>query len=139
MATEKRLIDANALIKLGEETSMAEALPDWHDLPASAQDAACRHGEYLRKLIEGFPTVDAVEVSKLGKLGQLMMPYNGCPRGRIGKRGAPGDGTDTPQLMELDAIVDIDGNRWVPVLADDLEEFKKAIWKLAYEKGGCNG
>ena len=70
------------------------------------------------------PEVDAVEVSRLGKLGRLMMPYQGCPRGRFGERGCSGDGRAYFTVMELDAIVDVDGNRWIPVLDSDLDALK---------------
>ena len=75
--------------------------------------------------IDNADDVDAVEVSRLGELGRLMMPYSGCPRGRMGHRGCAGSGETTVTVMELDAIEDIDGNLWIPVLADDLKELEK--------------
>ena len=62
MATEKRLIDANALIESGYDVTLDEVFPDWHELPESVQEAVCKHGQYLKKLIQQQPTVDAVEV-----------------------------------------------------------------------------
>ena len=65
--------------------------------------------------------VDAVEASRLGNLGRLMMPYIGCPRGRMGARG---DG----RIIELDPIKDVEGDIWVPVLEEDLNFLKaKAV------------
>ena len=79
--------------------------------------------------IEALPRVDAVEVSRLGKLGRLMMPYKGCPRGRMGARGIYGgeEIQTEPEVMELDAIEDIEGDRWVPVLAEDLNNLKARL------------
>ena len=37
MATEKRLIDANALLESGYNVTMDEVFPDWHELPVSTQ------------------------------------------------------------------------------------------------------
>ena len=62
MATEKRLIDANALIESGYDVTLDEVFPDWHDLPNSVQEAVCKHGQYLKKLINEQPTVDATPV-----------------------------------------------------------------------------
>lgn len=62
MATEKRLIDANALIESGYDVTLDEVFPDWNELPESVQEAVCKHGQYLKKLIQQQTTVDAVEV-----------------------------------------------------------------------------
>jgi hypothetical protein len=82
--------------------------------------------------IDVLPRVDAVEVSRLGKLGRLMMPYKGCPRGRMGARGAYGGKEIQTQfeVMALDAIEDTEGDRWVPVLAEDLNNLKARIQYL---------
>ena len=107
MASEKRLIDANA-IKYYKETQ------------------CYGHGDFREETraykedIDAMPTVDAVEVARLGKLGRLMMPYSGCGRGRVGPSGCVGNF----KPMELDPIEDIDGDRWVPVLEDDLSLLK---------------
>ena len=77
-----------------------------------------KYDPLVNKIIMNQHAVDAVEVSRLGRLGKLMMPYAGCPRGRIGASGEPW------KVMELDAITDVDGNRWVPVLDTDLERLK---------------
>lgn len=62
MATEKRLIDANALIESGHDVKMDEVFPNWAESPDSTKEAVCKHGQYLKKLINEQPTVDAVEV-----------------------------------------------------------------------------
>ena len=62
MATEKRLIDANALIASGYNATLDKVFPNWWELPDSTKEAVCKHGQYLKKLINELPTVDAVEV-----------------------------------------------------------------------------
>lgn len=74
--------------------------------------------------IDVLPRVDAVEVRRLGKLGRLMMPYKGCPRGRMGARGCSGEDF---RAIELDPIMDVDGNRWIPVLEEDLCDMKARV------------
>ena len=58
-----------------------------------------------------------------------MMPYKGCPRGRMGARGVyGGEEIQTEfEVMALDAIEDIEGDRWVPVLAEDLNNLKARL------------
>lgn len=74
--------------------------------------------------IDVLPRADVVEASRLGKLGRLMTPYKGCPRGRMGTRGV----IQTEfEVMALDAIEDIEGDRWVPVLAEDLNNLKARL------------
>lgn len=62
MSTEKRLIDANALIASGYNATLDKVFPNWWELPDSTKEAVCEHGQYLKKLINELPTVDAVEV-----------------------------------------------------------------------------
>ena len=62
METEKRLIDANALLEAGNETKMPDIFPDWLNMTIAEQEAACKHGRFLKNLIQKLPTVDAVEV-----------------------------------------------------------------------------
>jgi hypothetical protein len=87
-----------------------------------------RRGQALLHIgdIDVLPRVEAVEVSQLGELGRLMMPYKGCPRGRMGARGVYGGEENQTEfeVMALDAIEDIEGDRWVPVLAEDLNNLK---------------
>lgn len=80
----------------------------------------------IRSFLLKLPRVDAVEISRLGRLGKLMMPYEGCPRGKIGPSGSTGDSSDqTRRITTLDVITDIDGNRWIPVLDTDLWKYRK--------------
>lgn len=62
MATEKRLIDANALIESGYDVTLDKVFPDWAELPDSTKEAVCKHGQYLKKMINELPSVEAVEV-----------------------------------------------------------------------------
>lgn len=74
------------------------------------------------------PTINAIDASHLGKLGKLMLPYQGCPRGAIGERGYTGRPYNVDKdLICLDPVKDIDGNYWVPVLKQDLELFKRIV------------
>ena len=98
--TETRLVDANVL---EGEAICLYAYGGARYIPLEALKCA--------------PTVDVVEASRLGDLGRLMMPYNGCPRGRMGARG---DG----RIIELDPIKDVEGDIWVPVLEEDLNALK---------------
>ena len=51
-------------------------------------------------------------------LGEKFMKYTGCPKGRIGELGEGARLED----YTLPAIEDEDGNRWVPVLENVLEQ-----------------
>lgn len=74
--------------------------------------------------IDVLPRVDAVKVHRLGRLGRLMMPYKGRPRGHLGARGCfDGDF----KVLELDPIIDVDGDRWIPVLEEDLRDMKARV------------
>ena len=78
MATEKRLIDANALIESGYDLTLDKVFPDWHELPESTQEAVCKHGQYLKKLINEQPTVDAVEIPcKIGDFVWAIRNFKG--------------------------------------------------------------
>lgn len=62
MADEKRLINAKDFDLRVSKRKMTEIFPNWNELPKETQDAVCKHGQYLRMLLETQPTVDAVEV-----------------------------------------------------------------------------
>lgn len=121
MANEQRLIDALPLMQNG-----------WHLVKTGESN------RFLKSMsLADVPTVDAVEASRLGYLGRLMMPYKGCPRGRMGARG---DG----RIIELDPIKDVEGDIWVPVLEEDLNFLKaKAVevvhglWENVQNGKGC--
>ena len=135
-----RLIDANEFL---EALGWADA-----DVCEAYADCYCDWGfsrNVIEDLVQKQPTVDAVEVSRLGKLGRLMMPYKGCPRGR---RGEPGyiDG-EMRRIIELDAIEDVEGDRWIPVLEGDLRYLKARAnnavevvhgeWTMVIDENDC--
>ena len=62
MATEKRLIDANALLEMGRARKIIEVVGNWKELPGCAKSACVRLGVAHKKMILDAPTVDAVEV-----------------------------------------------------------------------------
>ena len=116
MANEQRLIDADALWGEVEKSQRNNPHVDGRVKINHRQE----HDHFLKMIFDA-PTVDAVEASRLGYLGRLMMPYKGCPRGRMGARG---DG----RIIELDPIKDVEGDIWVPVLEEDLNFLKaKAV------------
>lgn len=116
MATKKRLIDVNKVID-----AMQKCLDE---SPDQKESLAYFTFESIIECLKQEPTVDAVEVGRLGKLGRLMLPYSGCPRGPMGPRGFS---DSTQEVMELDPVVDVDGNRWVPVLEQDLYNLKSMV------------
>ena len=70
-----------------------------------------------------------IEATSLGKLGILMLPYEGCPRGHIGRMCPEGnenktteDNTLLKELLYMDTFKDVDGNVWRPVLEEVLQE-----------------
>lgn len=71
------------------------------------------------ELIEDAPSISAVPVEKLGKLGKLMLPYSGCPRGPVGRME---DGNLEKEALFFGEITDEDGGKWVPVLKEVLLE-----------------
>lgn len=118
--TEKWLIDAN------------EAYEAVTDLSGQA-DTKSAYAAFWKagKVIQNLHAVDAVEVSRLGELGRLMTPYSGCPRGRMGPRVDGG-------ITELDPIEDIEGDRWVPVLEDDLNRLKANVVEVVHSRWTLN-
>ena len=62
MATEKRLIDANALVAHFRRTKIIEVFPNWANLGARVHAAVIRLAVKYREIILSAPTVDAVEV-----------------------------------------------------------------------------
>lgn len=73
------------------------------------------------------PAADVVEVTRLGKVGQLMLHYDGCPRGRVGRMGSSGGEEDKTELLirelcYMDTFEDADGNVWRPVSEEVLQE-----------------
>lgn len=81
----------------------------------------CEPGECnVMEVLDEQPTVDAVPVERLGKIGKLFLPYEGCPRGHVGRMGAPA--TLEEEALYWGVITDVDGGRWVPVVEDVMHE-----------------
>lgn len=62
MEKKQRLIDTKAFDWRVSQKSMLDVFPNWKELPKEVHDAVCKHGQYLRAMLETQPTVDAVEV-----------------------------------------------------------------------------
>ena len=71
---------------------------------------------------------DVIEADRLGRVGRLMLPYKGCPRGPIGRLGMAGGKTQdkkailVEELCCMDTFEDVDGNVWRPVQEEVLQE-----------------
>ena len=78
MATEKRLIDANALIDEGYKVTMLDVFPNWLLMTDKTKEAVCKHGAYLKKIIMQLPTVDAVEVVRCKDCKHYMTIHCTC-------------------------------------------------------------
>ena len=123
METKKRLIEE--LRKVADDTPPICQYDTPHNVEVFGKEITvyCKPFEQFQELLRRAAdalSVDAIEVSRLGKLGRLMKPYRGCGRGRVGPSGCVGNF----KPMELDPIEDIEGDRWVPVLEDDLSLLK---------------
>lgn len=112
------------------------------------QDLISSDSEWLHGYVSGLcatidavldaPTVDAVPVERLGKIGKLFIPYSGCPRGRVGRMGEPA--TLAEEAMFWGVIVDEDGTRFVPVVEEVLHELiEKARAVDAVQVVRCKG
>lgn len=71
----------------------------------------------LRELAMAEEVLETV-LERLGEFGQLFIDYVGCPRGAMGRQGAP----LTEKLLSMSVITDVDGGRWRPVNEDALQE-----------------
>lgn len=71
----------------------------------------------LCELIEAEKELETV-LERLGEFGQLFIDYVGCPRGAMGRQGAP----LTEELLSMPVLTDVDGGRWRPVNEDALQE-----------------
>lgn len=71
----------------------------------------------LRELAMAEEVLETV-LERLGEFGQLFIDYVGCPRGAMGRQGAP----LTEELLSMSVITDVDGGRWRPVNEDALQE-----------------
>ncbi len=53
-----RLIDADALLKIGNYGSMLDVFQDWKKFSHETMDAVCRYARFVKALIENQPTVE---------------------------------------------------------------------------------
>lgn len=81
--------------------------------------------EYLDDIIPGYrERAEKAErerravLERLGEFGRLFIDYVGCPRGAMGRMGAP----LTEELLSMPTLTDVDGGRWRPVNEDALQE-----------------
>lgn len=73
-------------------------------------------------------------MNRLGKFGKLFMDYNGCPRGPMGRMAGV---SLVDEALSMPEIVDVDGERWIPVQADVLHELceqSKSRWISVNER-----
>ena len=90
-----------------------------------------------RNEVRHIPAADVVEVDRLGKVGRLMLPNKGCPRGPIGRLGFSGGEKQekkeilTRELCCMDTFGDVDGNVWRPVQEEVLQEVIEILCKEA--------
>lgn len=71
----------------------------------------------LRELAMAEKELETV-LERLGEFGQLFIDYVGCPRGAMGRQGAP----LTEELLSMPVLTDVDGGRWRPVNEEALQE-----------------
>lgn len=87
--------------------------------------------------IETIPAADVIEADRLGRVGRLMLPNKGCPRGPMGRLGMAGGKTQDKkailieELCCMDTFEDVDGNVWRPVQEEVLQEVIEILCKEA--------
>ena len=85
--------------------------------------------------IDKEPAADVVEADRLGRVGRLMLPNKGCPRGPIGRLGMAGGKTQDKkailieELCCMDTFEDVDENVWRPVQEEVLQEVIEILRK----------
>lgn len=85
--------------------------------------------------VKDAPAADVIEADRLGRVGRLMLPYKGCPRGPIGRLGMAGGKTQDKkailieELCCMDTFEDVDGNVWRPVQEEVLQEVIEILRK----------
>ena len=95
--------------------------------------------ETMRKELDTVPAADVIEADCLGRVGRLMLPCKGCPRGPIGRLGmAGGKAQDKKailikELCCMDTFEDVDGNVWRPVQEEVLQEVIEILRGTAEE------
>lgn len=68
-------------------------------------------------------------MDRLGKFGKLFLDYRGCP---MGHKGEPCGVSLEEAVFQMPELQDVEGDRWVPVLADQLHRLGDRA-KLAQE------
>lgn len=68
-------------------------------------------------------------MDRLGKFGKLFLDYRGCP---MGHKGEPCGVSLEEAVFQVPELQDVEGDRWVPVLADQLHRLVDRA-KLAQE------
>lgn len=63
-------------------------------------------------------------MNRLGEFGKLFMDYEGCPRGLMGRMAGV---SLVDEALSMPEIVDVDGERWIPVQADVLHELCEQV------------
>lgn len=92
---------------------------------------------YAVQKVINIPAADVIETDRLGRVGRLMLPYKGCPRGPIGRLGMAGGKTQDKkailiaELCCMDTFEDVDGNVWRPVQEEVLQEVVEILCKEA--------
>lgn len=90
-----------------------------------------------RNEVRHIPAADVIEADRLGRVGRLMLPNKGCPRGPIGRLGMVGGKTQDKkailieELCCMDTFEDVDGNVWRPVQEEVLQEVMEILRKEA--------
>lgn len=69
-------------------------------------------------------------MERLGEFGTLFLDYWGCPRGAVGRMGAPLD----EEVLHMPVLCDVDGGEWVPVPKDALLEMVEEWRRLSAER-----
>lgn len=100
----------------------------WTDVMMLPHNGDIISSEEVEQTIVEAPAVEAVPVERLGKLGKLMMPYKGCPRGPMGRMGSPATMKDEAFVMDI--ITDVDGGKWIPVQESVLHELVEGFEAL---------
>lgn len=92
---------------------------------------------FVRAVIKNAaPAADVIEADRLGRVGRLMLPNKGCPRGPIGRLGMAGGKTQDKkailieELCCMDTFEDVDGNVWRPVQEEVLQEVIEILRKV---------
>ena len=124
----KEYIERQAAIGVcWEEYNICLAKADW------CGDSAAWN---IRDGIMELPAADVIDADRLGRVGRLMLPNKGCPRGPMGRLGMAGGKTQDKkailieELCCMDTFEDVDGNVWRPVQEEVLQEVIEILRKV---------